>query len=75
MDKQKKVPKRGPQGLLGRTKRVTGNVTPEFDAELDKWAAEFGLTKTGFVTMCIRAGAKSLTEGQYLEGAPIGKLS
>lgn len=45
-----------PSNIQDNTKRVAGRVTPEVDLQIDEWATKLGMTKTSFISLCIRAG-------------------
>jgi hypothetical protein len=62
--------------------RVWARVTPNINAELDKWSEELGVSKTNLISICIVAGLKGvirMTAPERLltpeEWAVIAKLS
>jgi hypothetical protein len=40
--------------------RVWARVTPNINAELDKWSEELGVSKTNLISICIVAGLKGV---------------
>lgn len=43
-------------GLMKKSVKVMGRVTPELNEQINKWAEEMTMQKTAFISLCIRIG-------------------